>query len=198
VTELPGKAGWRAWLLARRRALGADERAAAAGAVASHVLPRVANAERVAAYVPAGPEPGSLDLLDRLRTLGIVVLLPVVGAGGELDWAAYEGRDGLAAGPFGLREPRGRRLGGDAVSAVDVVLAPALAADHAGIRLGRGGGYYDRALVRVRAGVPVVALLHDGELVPRLPADPWDRTITTAVTPASGWTELPLVAHHGH
>jgi len=45
-------------------------------------------------------------------------------------------------------------------------------------------------------GVPVVAVLHDGELVPRLPAEVWDRPVTAAVTPSKGWTNLPLVTHH--
>jgi 5-formyltetrahydrofolate cyclo-ligase len=87
--------------------------------------------------------------------------------------------------------------GSDPSYQVEAILVPALAADHGGVRLGRGAGYYDRALARVPAWVPVVALLHDGELVPWLPADPWDRPVTAAVTPSGGWTNLPLVSHHG-
>jgi 5-formyltetrahydrofolate cyclo-ligase len=53
-----------------------------------------------------------------------------------------------------------------------------------GVRLGRGGGSYDRALSRVGPNVPTVALLHDGELRDDVPAEPHDRPIRFAVTPS--------------
>jgi len=196
VTGGDGKAGWRARLLAGRSRLTAAELAAAADSLREHVLGALAGAGQVAAYVPVGREPGSLDLLDGLRSAGTEVLLPVVAVGG-LDWAVYSGRRDLIAGALGTREPAGPRLGAGALTGVAAVLVPALAVDHRGTRLGRGGGYYDRALSPVAGRVPVVALLHDGELVPRLPADPWDRRVTAAVTPALGWTGLPVVEHHG-
>ena len=115
---------------------------------------------------------------------------------GGLDWAAYGGRDRLVPGVLGTREPDGRRLGPRALASVDAVLVPALAADLAGTRLGRGGGYYDRALAPLPARLLVAALLHNGELVASLPADPWDRPVVAAVTPRAGWTGLPVVAHH--
>jgi 5-formyltetrahydrofolate cyclo-ligase len=196
VTGADGKAGWRARLLARRARLTAAELAAAAESLRAHVLSGLAGAGRVAAYVPVGREPGSLDLLDGLCAAGTEVLLPVVVVGG-LDWAVYSGRDELTAGALGTREPPGSRLGAGALTRVAAVRVPALAVDHAGTRLGRGGGYYDRALGAVGGRTQVVALLHDGELVPRLPADPWDRPVTAAVTPGHGWTGLPVVEHHG-
>jgi 5-formyltetrahydrofolate cyclo-ligase len=113
-----------------------------------------------------------------------------------LDWARYDGQDGLAAGALGTRAPSAPPLGPGGLATVEAVLVPALAVDHDGVRLGRGGGYYDRALASVPAGVPLAALLHDGELVRRLPADPWDRNVTSAVEPAIGWTEPPIVEHH--
>jgi len=196
VTEAAGKAGWRASLLAARSALSPADLAAAAAAVNRHVLERLKGAATVAAYVPVGREPGSVELLDLLSDASMEVLLPVVVEDG-LDWAAYSGRDGLRRGTLGTREPTGPRLGKAAPSRVDAALVPALAVDLAGVRLGRGGGYYDRVLPLVRPGVPVVALLHDGELVPRLPADPWDQRVDAAITPRSGWTPLPTVEHHG-
>lgn len=201
MTEDADKARWRARFLAARRNLQASELAAAATALGHHLAPRLAGLDRIAAYVPAGREPGSLDLLDGLRRNGTTVLLPIVSSGTDLDWAVYGGRGELApgavrAGRSALPEPTGPRLGTGALAEADLVLVPALGVDHRGIRLGRGAGYYDRALAALPASTPVVALLHDGELVPRLPADPWDRKVTSAATPASGWTELPPVPHH--
>jgi 5-formyltetrahydrofolate cyclo-ligase len=197
VTGEGGKAGWRARLRAARRELGPDDLAAAADALRSHVLGRLAGAGRVAAYVPVGREPGSVELLDALRDGGTEVLLPVLVPGGGLDWAAFRGGGDLVAGALGTREPAGPRLGPDALGAADAVLVPALGVDRLGIRLGRGGGYYDRALARLGSAVLVAALLHDGELVDRLPRDPWDRPVAAAVTPGGGWTRLPVVEHHG-
>ncbi len=190
-----GKREWRARLLAARAALPAERLAAAAEALAGHLMTRLGGLQRIAAYVPVGREPGSLRLLDLLRDGGTEVLLPVVVAGG-LDWTRYSGADELVTGVLGTRAPAGPRLGPAALGSAEVVLLPALAVDRRGVRLGRGGGYYDRALAGTPAGVPLVALLHDGELVERLPADRWDRTVTSAVEPAIGWTELPVVEHH--
>ena len=63
------------------------------------------------------------------------------------------GLGGATAGPttcsparLGLLEPDGERLGVDAIATADVVLVPGLAVAADGMRLGRGGGSYDRAL----------------------------------------------------
>jgi 5-formyltetrahydrofolate cyclo-ligase len=197
VSELADKAGWRSHLQARRRAMAADRLSAAARDLEGHLLGRLVGVPAVAAYVPVDREPGSLGLLDALRGRGTVVLLPVILRGRMLDWSPYAGPDQLVSGPFGTLEPAGPRLGVDALGEAGVILVPALAVDHVGIRLGRGAGYYDRALSRLASDPLVAALLHDGELVPRLPADPWDRPVHAAVTPARGWTELPCVTHHG-
>lgn len=196
MTGEGGKAGWRARLRAARRELGPDELAAAAAALGEHVAGRLAGAGRIAAYVPVGREPGSVELLDALRDGGTEVLLPIVVPGG-LDWALYDGRAELVPGALGTREPAAPRLGPAAISTAEAVLVPALGVDRRGTRLGRGGGYYDRALASSDPAGVAVALLHDGELVDRLPCDPWDRPVVAAVTPGAGWTELPAMEHHG-
>jgi 5-formyltetrahydrofolate cyclo-ligase len=83
-----------------------------------------------------------------------------------------------------LREPAGCPLGPDAVARADLVLVPALAVDRAGVRLGRGGGSYDRALARVAAKTLVVALLYDGEVHDALPAEAHDRVVSAVLSPA--------------
>ena len=61
-------------------------------------------------------------------------------------------------------------------------MVPALAVDARGMRLGRGGGSYDRALARVGPARLVLALLYDGECPVIVPAEPHDRPVTGAVT----------------
>ncbi len=75
-----------------------------------------------------------------------------------------------------------------------LVLVPALAVDRRGVRMGRGGGSYDRVLARLAAPGRrplVVALLHDGEIVDEVPAEPHDRAVDAALTPGSGFTRFP-------
>jgi 5-formyltetrahydrofolate cyclo-ligase len=135
----------------------------------------------VGAYVPLRTEPGSTALLDALTSHGIRVLVPVLLADRDLDWAEWDTAAQQAGAP----------VGADSIGRADALVVPALAVAGDGTRLGRGGGSYDRALRRVAAGVPVAALLYDGEIVEALPSDDWDMPVTAVVTPA-GWQDLPL------
>ena len=179
-------------LLDRRRARRPPDLVDDARAITDRLLgtTEIVRAAVVACYVSVGSEPGTGRLLGMLDDLGKRVLLPVLCPDYDLDWSVYSGDQGLTSAARGLVEPVGPRLGADAVAGADVVLAPALAVDHRGNRLGRGGGSYDRALARVPAGVPIAALLYDGEAVAHLPSDPWDRPVTAYVTPSAGWRNL--------
>lgn len=177
-------------LTARRRHPLAAARADA-DAVATHLLgsPEVRRAATVAAYISLGNEPGTGPLVEGLHAQGKRVVLPVLLADNDLDWAVYEGPDRLAPASRGLLEPTAPRLGPESVATADVVLCPALAVDRRGFRLGRGGGSYDRALARVPVGTFVCALLYDDELLDVVPAEEHDRPVTAVATP-SGVTRL--------
>ncbi len=192
MSTTDSKVALRAALLERRRALTPDVRAAAAARLLGHLLAGLneRGVASVAAYVPVGSEPGGPELADALRAAGLAVLLPVVRPDHDLDWARHTGAEGLVVGARGMLEPAGERLGIGSVADVDAVVVPALAVDRAGVRLGRGAGCYDRVLARLPAGTPVVALLHDGEVCDRLPAEPHDRSVGSVVTPSAGWREL--------
>ncbi|MER6250898.1 5-formyltetrahydrofolate cyclo-ligase [Streptomyces sp. NPDC001584] len=187
------KAELRRELLAARRALSPENRrtAATALAVRSFELPELAGARTVAAYVSVGTEPGTRELLDALRAAGKRVLLPLLLPDDDLDWAAYEGPATLAEaahpGKMRLLEPTGPALGPDAVTGADAVLLPGLAVDSRGMRLGRGGGSYDRVLERLeRAGAhpALVVLLYDDEVVARVPEEPHDHPVQAVATPS--------------
>ena len=142
----------------------------------------VRRAATVAAYVSVGREPGTGPLLELLRAAGKRVILPLLQADNDLDWAAYDGPDSLAPATRGLLEPTGRPLGPDAVGTADVVVVPGLAVDRTGLRLGRGGGSYDRALGQVPVGTFTCVLLNASEVLDHDPADPHDRRGTAAAT----------------
>jgi 5-formyltetrahydrofolate cyclo-ligase len=189
------KAALRRRLLAARARLGPDQRAAAARALRDAVLelPQAQMAGTIAAYYSLASEPDTHGLIYALWKRGSYVLLPLLRPDADLDWASYEGPDSLRPGPRGLAEPAEPPRGMDAVARADLVLVPALAVDRGGVRLGRGGGSYDRALARVGPGIPTIALLYDGELLDKVPADDHDQRVRLVARPSAGITNLPLV-----
>ena len=155
-----------------------------AHAVADLLLatPEVRRAATVAAYVSVGREPGSGVLLDALATAGKRVILPLLLPDNDLDWATYAGAETLVPARRGLLEPATAPLGLDAVATADVVVVPGLAVDRTGLRLGRGGGSYDRVLGRIPVGTFTCVLLNDDEILEAVPAAPHDRRVAGAVT----------------
>jgi 5-formyltetrahydrofolate cyclo-ligase len=186
------KAALRASVNDSRRNQPPDQRADAGRLLRDHVLswPQAEMAGTVAAYYSIGSEPETHGLLFALWKRGSYVLLPILLPDGDLDWASYEGPDSLRPGPRWLTEPSEPPRGTGAVASADLVLVPALAVDHSGVRLGRGGGSYDRALARVGTQVPTVALLYDTEFVPDVPAAPHDQRVRMIARPAAGVTRL--------
>jgi 5-formyltetrahydrofolate cyclo-ligase len=188
------KAALRQRLVAGRARLTSDQRAAAGRALRDVVLelPQAQMAGTIAAYYSLASEPDTHGLVYALWKRGGYVLLPLLRPDADLDWASYEGPDSLRPGPRGIAEPGEPARGLDAVARADLVLVPALAVDRGGIRLGRGGGSYDRALARVGPGVPTIALVYDGELLDKIPADEHDQRVRLVARPSAGVTRLPV------
>ena len=140
----------------------------------------------VAGYLARSEEPSIDALLAQIIADGSTVLLPRVD-GDLLRWVAVTDLEQLQVGAYGIREPI---RGADAdVATVDVVLIPALGVDHRGVRLGQGGGYYDRAL----AGIPRwvdqgpcrIAVVNDAEFIDEVPAEPHDVIVDAVMTPTT-------------
>ncbi len=169
-------------ILEARRALSPEALATARAAVLEHILFRLDSAmaggrpwRNVFAYEAVGSEPAGQALLEAMADRGSSIYVPLLRPDHDLDWFKW---------------PESTTLGRQAVQSASVLLVPALAVDARGIRLGRGGGSYDRVLPRVPPDVPVIAVLHRGELLESVPHDPWDQPVRAVVTP-DGWYDLP-------
>jgi 5-formyltetrahydrofolate cyclo-ligase len=189
----PTKAQLREAILAARRTVTSDVHDAEADALCRHLPDVVSGAQTVCAYVPIRFEPGSKALLDTLLRLAERVLLPVArdtdGIPQPMRWGTYlPGR--LVAARLGLREPVEPWLPAEAVAEATVVLVPALAVDRAGVRLGRGAGFYDRSLPLADPASRLVAVVRDDELIDEVPQEPHDVRMTHALTPSRGLVEL--------
>lgn len=183
----PVKSARRAALRERRRAIAASRDVTADdAALAGHVVELVetlglGRGAVVTSYesVPGEPPTGALNAA--LTARGITVLVPITLPDLDLDW--HDSADST-------RKP----LGHNAIGRADLVLAPGLAVDRTGTRMGQGGGCYDRALPRRAPGTPVVVVLHPGELAGAdepLPRAEHDQPVDAVVT-ADGPTDLGL------
>jgi 5-formyltetrahydrofolate cyclo-ligase len=182
----------RSRLVAARRACAPEQRAAWSLAACEVLLGRIGAADVVAAYASFGTEPDTGPLLAGLRGRGIRVLLPILENDMDLSWGWFSGPDSLVrrippggTRPSPIPEPA-ESLGVDAVLSASWIVVPALAVSPRGLRMGRGGGSYDRVLARIEASPPaarprVAALLYPGELDVDLPAEPHDRPVDMAV-----------------
>jgi 5-formyltetrahydrofolate cyclo-ligase len=173
------KAVLRARLLAARSRLSAEQRTGAGSSIRDALLsrPEIQMAGTIAVYYSVGAEPDTRRLVYALWKRGSYVLLPILRADGDLDWASYEGPDSLVPGPRGLLEPGEPPRGADAVARADAVFVPALAVDRAG-----------NPLARVGPLIPLIALVYDGELLDHVPAEPHDVLVRATVSPANGIT----------
>lgn len=160
--------------LERRRAIGADEFERAGELLAQAALRRIeglAAHSTVAAYISMGSEIPTLPMIAALQRRGMRVLVPRLGSGLDIGWGEMDDSSALetmprtASGGIRPREPRGEVLGAEALRDASVVFVPALALDGSNMRLGRGGGWYDRALAQCGPHTRTVAICW-----------PWERT----------------------
>ncbi|UBZ04555.1 5-formyltetrahydrofolate cyclo-ligase [Bifidobacterium pseudolongum] len=145
-----------------------------------------------ACYVSMGTEISTMPLLALFARRGVRTLVPRLGSGAQIGWTAIGAgelrtlrhAEKPAHGTLRPDEPRGPVLQASALGACDVIVLPALRVDRHGARLGRGGGWYDRALAWRRAGVPLVAVCWPWEFADEpVPALAHDVPVSAVLTP---------------
>jgi 5-formyltetrahydrofolate cyclo-ligase len=149
-------------------------------------LPAFRAAPCVALFAPLPSEPDIHPLIEEAWAQGKQLALPRMfrdESGPHLHWHAVGNwSDVIEPGPFGLREPEPSRCPRLEIAALDCVFVPGLAFDSTGLRLGRGGGFYDRFLGLVPKSLPRFGLLFACQRVPRLPREPHDQALPAIVT----------------
>jgi 5-formyltetrahydrofolate cyclo-ligase len=149
--------------------------------------------ERLKAQMPCAsavlffaPLPDELDvwpLLEESLALGTTCALPFFDAGNG-NYGARQITNPtteIVTGKFGVREPSSR-CAEIPLEKFNLILAPGMAFDLNGNRLGRGRGFYDQ-LLRAAAGIKC-GVCHDGQLFPEIPTDPHDVKVDFILTPS--------------
>ncbi|MBD7956428.1 5-formyltetrahydrofolate cyclo-ligase [Microbacterium sp. Sa4CUA7] len=137
----------------------------------------------ISCFLSTPTEPGTRSFVNAAIERGIRVLLPVTRIDGLLDWTVATPDGDVTDGLFGLPEPVGELLGPIAVNDVDLLVIPAAAVDHRGMRLGWGRGYFDKTLGSMERCPPVYAVIYDSELIDEVPRDVHDQPVSGVVTP---------------
>ena len=179
------KKALRSEMMQKRRAMSAEDKAAADAAITALVMlqPEFTAAKQVMAYVSMPHEVGTHALLqgilDAGKTLGLPVCTPLTHT---LTFYRLDSPDELQSGMYRIPVPPvtdDRKLTPDAET---LVLVPMLAIDREGWRLGAGGGYYDRFLAAYGETVQVLGICYAENCVTALPHDRYDRRILRCVT----------------
>jgi 5-formyltetrahydrofolate cyclo-ligase len=183
-----GKDEWRREMRRRLRDLIPARRAEASLVICEEAaaLPAFRAAQTVALFAPLPTEPDIHPLIEEAWAQKKRVVLPRMFREGDvphLDWhvvTAWE--EVIEPGPFGLREPDHLRCRRVEIAELDCVFVPGLAFDATGLRLGRGGGYYDSFLGRAPKKLSRFGLFFACQRVEKLPREPHDQALPAIVT----------------
>ncbi|HSK90983.1 MAG TPA: 5-formyltetrahydrofolate cyclo-ligase [Euzebyales bacterium] len=181
------KAQIRRDVIAARDALDPAERAAASAVVRDRLaaLEVVASAQTLLAFAAFGSEVDLDPLLEDRIAAGVGVFLPFVERFSPPTLEIARVRDlagDLRPTRLGIREPDPQRRRSARVDRLDVVIAPGVAFDALGRRIGYGSGFYDRLLPRLRPGTPVIAAAFAVQIVAAVPEAAHDVRVDAVVT----------------
>ena len=122
-------------------------------------------------YYSLPDEVDTHTLVDSLLVSGKQILLPRVTGEGTMELRRYTGPSDLALGAYNIMEPTGELF--DDYAAIDLAIIPGMAFDKEGNRMGRGKGYYDRLLPKLRSTYKIGICL-PFQLVEQIPTDEHD------------------------
>ena len=149
----------------------------------------------VALYSPIGNEVATEEIRDHALQSRKKLFYPKLGSGQDLALVRVKSTEELKPGCYGILEPTGGKITTKEDQERLVVFVPGLAFDLQGNRLGRGKGWYDRALALLGERVTSVALAFEFQIVDGVPAERWDLKVHHIITEkriiACGDTQSP-------
>ncbi len=167
--------------LAERAALPPEEKRGIDRGITRNILQSdfYQQADCIFCYVSTAEEIDTRAILEAALRDGKTVCVPLCGKGGSMSARKITALADLKAGHYGILEPL------DTAEEIvpediDLILAPALACDRMGYRLGYGGGYYDRFLGRTHA--VCAALCASVRVRENLPHEAFDRRCHSIIT----------------
>ena len=176
------KAKLRQEAIARRDAMPADVRQAAAETIAARQFPlAIVSGVIVSGFMPLKSEINPLPLLQKLSEAGAQLALPKIdGRNKPLLMRAWQFGAPLDRGQWGIREPKADAAEVDP----DIVLVPLLVFDRAGHRIGYGAGYYDMTIARLRSLKQIIAvgIAFAAQEIATVPATPRDARLDLVLT----------------
>jgi len=182
------KRALRAQVQAQRDRLPAAVRAAANARITERLLdlPAIARTRCALVYLSFGSEFDTSALLDELRVRGARLVLPRVDRS-QRRLQLFDVNDvagDTQAGTWGIREPRPDRCVLAQPDEIDAVLAPGVAFTPTCVRLGYGGGFYDRLLASWHPRPPLIAAAFEVQILDSIPVESHDVPMDVVVTEA--------------
>lgn len=124
----------------KRKYFQHSAREVADGAICDTLLSAMSGYDSFFIYYSFGAEADTHAIIDKLLSLGKRVYLPKVEGENMLAVRYFGNENELTKNRFGIAEPTGQAVEEE----IQVCIAPLLAVNYQGYRLGYGGGYYDR------------------------------------------------------
>jgi 5-formyltetrahydrofolate cyclo-ligase len=193
TTVAEAKHAARAQARKARDGVGLDERSAATHQLAAILLavPELTAVGTVLAHAALPSEIDPAPAIWRLRERGVRIAYPRIEAPGVLDLHYVDHELDLVPGPFGLAQPS-EHAPRTPHALVDAILVPGVAFDEQGLRLGYGGGYYDRLLPKCRPDCLRIGIAFDEQVLGHIPAEEHDECVDVIITPARIiWPKTP-------
>jgi 5-formyltetrahydrofolate cyclo-ligase len=173
----------RSTVLAKRARLSSEEHRRLSKTICARLMgdERIIEAKTVFSYQPFGSEVDITVFNDWAISRAVVLAFPICHDEGIMEAAVPEAGDELCAGRYGIAEPDPRHSRIVLPGEFDVILVPCVGFDNRNIRLGMGGGFYDRYLPSCK-GALKLGVAFSLQRVEETFNDPWDTVLNDVIT----------------